>query len=221
MARIRSPNYPAFSLPEAISRIKIVYEKEQHLAAPKNVIAKHLGYSSISGASLKTVSAIGKYGLIEEAGNDKFRVSSLAVSILHPSNDEEKANAIREAAYKPDLFQEISAEWEGKVPSDENLKSYLLKRNFAMEAIPKVIKSYRETIDLVTRESGMYPVENGPVAQKTQEKPPVQTQTVPADTPMAISIIDDKIQVSATLKDLESVEKLIKALNATKALLPN
>lgn len=221
MSRIRSPNYPAFSLPEAIERIKVVYEKEQHLAAPKTVIAKHLGYSSISGASQKTVSAISKYGLIEEAGNDKFRVSSLAVSILHPSNDEEKANAIREAAYKPDLFQEISAEWEGKIPSDENLKSYLLKRNFAMEAIPKVIKSYRDTIDLVTRESGVYPVENGAVTPKMQEKPTMQTQTVSIDTPMSISIIGDKIQVSATLKDLESVEKLIKALNATKALLPN
>lgn len=224
MARIRSPNYPALSLPEAISRVKTVYEKEQHLAAPKNVIAKHLGYSSISGPSLTTLSALNKYGLIEEAGKDKIRVSQLAVSILHPSNADEKANAIREAAFKPELFAEISSEWGGQTPSDENLKSYLLKKNFALEATKRVIESYKATIELVTHESMMYPVNNGVSAPKIQEEPPMMSapqQVIQSqNAPMSVSILGDKIQVSATLIDKESVEKLISTLNATKVLLP-
>jgi len=90
MARVRSPNYPALSLPEAISRVKTIHDAEQHLAAPKDVIAKHLGYNGLNGAALSTVSAIGKYGLIEEANGDKMRVSPLAISILYPPSPAEK-----------------------------------------------------------------------------------------------------------------------------------
>jgi hypothetical protein len=90
MARVRSPNYPAFSLPEAIARVKLIHAQEQHLAAPKEVIAKHLGYGGMNGASIKTLSAIMKYGLLEEIGSDKIRVSPLAISILYPAKPEER-----------------------------------------------------------------------------------------------------------------------------------
>lgn len=224
MARVRSPNYPAFSLPEALNRVKVIHAAEQHLAAPKDVLVRHLGYGGLNGASTKVLSAITKYGLLEEAANEKMRVSPLATSIMFPANPQEKAEAIREVALKPPLFAEIYAEWDGAMPSDENLRSYLIRKNFATDALDKVIQSYKETIDLVTRECSVYPVESEPIAPQNQEKRPVQTQTYqqpPVDTPMAVSIIGDKIQVSATLADAASVEKLIAALNATKVLLPN
>src|SRR3546814_557240 len=104
MARIRSPNYPALSLPEAINRVKTIHNAEQHLAAPKEVIAKHLGYNGLNGASIKNISAIAKYGLLEETGGDKMKVSPLALSILYPSSGQEKARAIKDAASKPQLF---------------------------------------------------------------------------------------------------------------------
>ena len=67
MARVRSPNYPAISLPDALTRVKTIHDAEQHLAAPRNVIAKHLGYNGLNGAALTTISAISKYGLLEDA----------------------------------------------------------------------------------------------------------------------------------------------------------
>src|SRR5262245_1767543 len=165
--RIRSPNYPGLSLPEAINRAKGIHDAEQHLAAPREVIAKHLGYSGLNGAALMAISALGKYGLIEEANGDKVRVSPLAVAILYPSSPSERAAAIKQAASNPALFEEIASEWDGQRPSDENLRSYLVRRNFAVDAIDRVIKSYRETMDLVTQESGVYPA-NG--ANSGQEK---------------------------------------------------
>jgi hypothetical protein len=227
MARVRSPNYPAFSLPEALTRIKTIHTAEQHLAAPKEVIAKHLGYNGLNGASLKAISALSKYGLLDEAQGDKLKVSALAISILFPGKGDNRAEAIRTAAFKPALFQEIFAEWEGEQPSDENLRAYLIRRQFGADALDRVIQSYRDTMELVTRESGAYPAKTPPDLSAGQtETPPltpaIQTplRTPPPPGPMSVSFTGDRLQVSAILEDGEAVDKLIKALTATKALLP-
>lgn len=239
MPRIRSPNYPQLSLPEAINRAKLIHAAERHLAAPKEVIAKHLGYNGLNGASLVAISALGKYGLIEEVNGDKVKVSPLALSILYPKSPQEKNEAIEEAALKPALFAEIHNEWEGHRPSEENLRSYLIRRNFATEALDRVIKSYRETIDLVTQESEEYdPANVGSSGQKQEEgtmrdqfpmtpSPPTSGEgvgvhpTVKADSgDFRVSFTDGggAIEVSGRLKSAKSVERLIKALEAGKTL---
>src|SRR5437016_5983210 len=137
MARIRSPNYPAMSLPEAIDRIGRIHQEEQHLEAPREVMAKHLGYNSINGSSLKALSALLKYGLMAKTEGDRRRVTDLALQILHPRDPAERSAAIRDAAFRPALFAEIAKEWNG-IPSDANLTAYLIRRNFARDAIPEV-----------------------------------------------------------------------------------
>lgn len=230
MARVRSPNYPALSLPEAINRVKIIHEAEQHLAAPKEVIAKHLGYNGLNGAALSTISAIGKYGLIEEANGDKMRVSPAAISILYPPSPAEKAAAIKEAAFKPVLFAEIDKEWEGHSPSDENLRSYLVRRNFAVDAIDRVIKSYRETMELVTAESGVYtPAAKQPPPGHGTPKPaeglkiPVTThidsQMLSVERPFAVTFVGDAIDIAGRVADEASADRLIEAVQALKILL--
>jgi hypothetical protein len=57
MSRVRSPNYPALSLAEAIKSVASIHAAEQHLAAPKEVVAKHLGYTSFHGLAGRVVSA--------------------------------------------------------------------------------------------------------------------------------------------------------------------
>jgi hypothetical protein len=225
MARVRSPNYPALSLPEAISRVKIIHEAEQHLAAPKDVIAKHLGYNGLNGAALSTVSAIGKYGLIEEVAGGQMRVSPLAVTILYPPSSAEKAAAIKEAASKPALFVEIANQWEGHRPSDENLRSYLVRRNFAVDAIDRVIKAYRETMDLVTPESGVYPAQKqeDTVIQHRQPDPRIVSPVVPPGEvePFRIVYTRNGIEVSGRLTDTESAEEFIATVEMLKQRLPS
>jgi hypothetical protein len=234
MARVRSPNYPALSLPEAIKRVKAIHDAEQRLAAPKDVIAKHLGYNGINGAALSAISAISKYGLIEEAANGtKMRVSPLAITILYPPSEAEKAAAIKEAAYKPALFAEIDKEWEGHRPSDENLRSYLIRRNFAVDAIERVISAYKETMELVTLDSGDYtppgnqPQAATPAAPRAPAKPGITlpfmsqigSQVLSTERPFAITFAGDGIDIIGHVTDEESADRLIEAVNALKVLL--
>jgi hypothetical protein len=227
MARIRSPNYPALSLPEAINRVKTIHNAERHLAAPKQVIAKHLGYNGLNGAALTAISAISKYGLIEEANGDQLKVSPLAMTILYPPSPTERATAIKESAFKPPLFTEIANEWGGAQPSDENLRSFLTRRNFAADAIERVIKAYRETIELVTRESGEYhaPLTKPGMTERVGSVTSLKTRTVTATLESGVStsqigFIDDRIEVSAILYDQQGIQKVIDRLNAIKGQMP-
>jgi hypothetical protein len=228
MARIRSPNYPALSLPEAIDGVTKIHTAEQHLAAPKEVVAKHLGYTSFHGLAGRIVSAVEKYGLLEEVNGDKVKVSPLAMSILFPATPEEKQKALNEAAFKPPLFAAIRDEWQGSRPSDENLRVYLVRKKFASDALDRVIEVYKATMDLVTSDSGAYnPADTGPNGK--QEKPPMHTPpgqqvggrfTPPPAVPMRVSFNGDQLEVSAVLTDAEAVDRLVKALQANKTLLP-
>jgi len=228
MARVRSPNYPALSLPEAIKLVTAVQAAEQHLAAPKEVVAKHLGYSSYHGKAGRVVSALENYGLLEEVSGDKVKVSDLAMSILFPATPEEKRAALNTAAYNHPLFAAIRDEWQGSRPSDENLRVYLIRRKFGADALDRVIEVYKETMDLVTPESGVYPAQEGGQSAKNQEKPAMQsgqmtprfTAPLQASVPMRVSFNGDLLEVSAVLADAAAVDRLVKALEANKALLP-
>lgn len=232
MARVRSPNYPALSLPEAIKSATAIQAAEQHLAAPKEVVAKHLGYASLHGHAGRAISAIENYGLLEEVNGDKVKVSPLAMSILFPASPEEKQTALKEAAFKHPLFMAIKEEWQGSRPSDENLRVYLIRRKFAADALDRVIEVYKATMDLVTLESGVYPVQESGQPAKTQEKPTMQTPsgsqvaqrfTQPSpkpSAPMLVSFNGDLLEVSAVLSDAAAVDRLVKALEANKTLLP-
>ncbi|MBI3435834.1 MAG: hypothetical protein HY056_12270 [Proteobacteria bacterium] len=228
MSRIRSPNYPALSLPEAIKLVATIQVAEQHRTAPKEVVAKHIGYTTLHGLAKRMISAIENYGLLEEVTGDKVKVSPLAMSILFPSTPEEKQRAINDAAFKHPLFAAIKEEWEGSRPSDENLRVYLIRRKFAADALDRVIEVYKETMDLVTLESGVYPAQQGGQLVKSQEAAMQTTGnqgtsrlTPPAaPVPMRVSFNGDLLEVSAVLSDAAAVDRLVKALEANKALLP-
>ena len=226
MARKRSPNYPAISLPEAITRVQQIHEAEHQNPAEREVMAQHLGYSGLNGQSLKLLSALTKYGLLEKAGDGELRVSDRAIDILFPEGDQRQL-AIEAAAHGPALFADLREKWPNRPPSDEALRAYLIRRQFAHAAIDDVTQTFRETFDLVTRESGEYdslvkPPEN-------DQMPPTQTITEPVQPSLAgstmapdihrrVSLVDDHLEVSAVLTTVEDVEKLINALNAYKLL---
>ena len=139
MARIRSPNYPQIDLVEALRRVEIIRGKEGRTPASREVLAKLLGFGGLNGASMAVLSAMTKYGLMEDAGDKELRVSDLSDSILFPNEAQEKIRSVAEAATKPALFAEIREKWPNHPPSDENLRSYLMRRGFSQGALDNVI----------------------------------------------------------------------------------
>lgn len=234
MARVRSPNYPSISLPDAIERARKVYDREHtHKAAPE-VIAKALGYSGVNGSSLGVMSALKKYGLLEEVGKD-WKISSDALTILvDPLDSEERAEAIRRAAKAPALFATLLEEYGEKPPSDENLRAFLLKRGFAQSAVDAPIRSYRETLEFVSRLPGAYnePMEQAVASSREmggsapRKGQPSSTQTTypvlvtAHKTALAVLFDGVNVEVQATLDSGDAIDKLIRVLQANKPLLP-
>src|SRR5208282_3865097 len=153
--RVRSPNYPAIGLPEAVQQIQKLFEKISQHAAPRNALATGMGYSGLHGASATAISALMKYGLLDRDGED-YKLSDRAMKIIAPLSPGEKAEALRAAAKDPALFAELIDHFKGDVPNDDLMRSYLMRRGFATAAIPKVIQAFRETMDLVTRDGSLY-----------------------------------------------------------------
>jgi hypothetical protein len=153
---IRSPRYPVIGLPEAIERVRGVYRADNRNKIPKSLVAEHMGYQGLNGKSLGIIAAVSKYGLLE-GGVDAMWVTPLAVNILEREPDDpERIAAIREAAQKVDLYNEIDEQFPSKA-SDSAIRSFLIaKRQFLPDSAERLIRSYRETRDLVDALSGAY-----------------------------------------------------------------
>lgn len=179
--RPRSPNFPAISLAEALPRITQIYEKEFNHPADSDTLAKALGYSGTNGASDSVISAMKKYGLLENAGNREYKLSESAIDIcLHEKGSPERVKAIVEAAFTPPLFAELHDEYGNNLPSENNLRVKLIKRGFTPKSVGDVIRSYRDTLELVSQEAPAY---NAAVTGNTQEDPKPARETLNMQSP--------------------------------------
>jgi hypothetical protein len=152
MARQHSPSYPNMPLSKAIATVQKIFDADRQAPVDRAVAAKHIGYSGQSGASDKALASLAHYGLLEKAGKGETRVTQLAVDILHPDTPAERRAALRKAGLKPGVFQEIYDRYEGRLPSEEALRSYLLRANFQNIAINPVVHAYGETFRFLEQE---------------------------------------------------------------------
>lgn len=151
--RPRSPNYPNLSLPDAIARVRRVFERDRRSPLDRAVVAKHMGYSGLSGSSDKTISSIMQYGLLERVGKGEVRVSQLAVDIFHPDKPSDRSRAVGIAGMTPPLFRSLRERFPQSVPSPDALRSYLVRQNFLDRAISPVISAYTETCQFLEQEN--------------------------------------------------------------------
>lgn len=187
----RSPQYPATDLHDAIKRVQSVYEKEGRHSAPKEAVVEDIGYKGASGSSNKIVSALLKYGLLE-SHNGGFRVSDIAFTILiHEPKHPERAEAVREAAFRPVLFQRLYKEYGMSLPSDTNLRTRLLKEDFNQNVVNKVIRIYRETINFVEEENS----DEATVDAETVELRPLEEVIEPKKSSLGKNLEDDRDKI--------------------------
>jgi hypothetical protein len=190
--RIRSPNYPALSLPDAIDKVHMVYRAQHTHAAPREVVVKGMGYAGLNGASATAVSALMKYGLLDRDGED-LKVSQRAMCIIAPHSPEEKAQAIREAAVEPILFNELAEKFPGRMPNEELLKNYLVRKGFAPAALSSVISAYKETSEMVEHQNVGYDASGN---ETEESSPMMQAQPVMPKHPNSLSGMQDLVITS-------------------------
>lgn len=186
MANQRSPNCPQITFQDAIEKARMVYEKEYTHPAPRAVIATSLGYSGLNGRSLSMIGALRQYGILEGSG-DAQRISDDAVAYYVLEDGPERQQAIARMLFHPPFFAQIHDEFGDSLPSESNLKHYLMRNGFLPKAAEDVINVYRENIRLVEdmpkrytgkQDSGdeeMIASSNAPA----QYRPPNETLTAP------------------------------------------
>lgn len=90
-----------------------------------------------------------KYNLLTEIGNE-LKVSEDALTLLVDGKESaDWGDALRRSAFAPMLFAELRKQYGESMPSDENLRAFLLKKGFLQSAVDAPIRAYRETIALV------------------------------------------------------------------------
>ena len=231
--RVRSPNYPAISLSDAVEKLAKLRGAIHTHAAPRDVVLKGMGYGSANGASLGALAALNKYGLIQRKGSD-FRITERGTMYLFPQDREERMKAVQDAAAEPKIFAELNEQFPGGTASDELIRSFLLRNGFTPSAASIALLSYRETQALVERVCGQYGAkldesDEEPASMEHQQSttpasaqlgsPESVVEPVPSEAPFEVTITD-KIKGSFNFNNQEDVEDLISVLNAIKTRLP-
>jgi hypothetical protein len=177
--RERSPNYPTIGLPEAIKKIKAIYQQERRSSMPSEVAVKHLGYTSLNGHARSVLSALKKYGLlISDRGQGQVRVSDDAVTIcVYQEGAPERSEAIKRVAQKPEIFREILKEFPDGLGSEANLRAKLItRRGFTEAAANTFIRALKETVQLA--DSGIMRNNDPEVTLDSEPLPMTEPNTI-------------------------------------------
>jgi hypothetical protein len=238
---MRSPNYPGIPLKHAIDLTEKIFRADRTNAIDREVAAEHMGYSGLTGRTLKLLGALSQFGLLDKVGKGKVRVSPIAVSILHGIDDEEKHKALLAAATSPALFKRIREAFDQ--PSEKTITSFLMKEGFTDAAVAPVLKSYGETNSFLAasgvnesygksleneEESPLYQDDIEDYDMPIDEMPPALGQmgkpVVPApsqEQPLDYNLSTTGLRLSGTTNSATELKEFIAKLTLLAALLPD
>jgi len=146
----KSPVYPSIGLKNAITKVKMLYDKEKRNSVPKKRAAEAMGYKSISitGSALQLLSSLYQYGLIVRKKGE-VKLSDDAFTILNaPEDSPDKTEALTNCGSKPKVFSDIYAKYPDELPSDATLIWFLQQQNYSKNAAETIIQCYKETIEI-------------------------------------------------------------------------
>src|SRR5690349_13535896 len=95
-------NCPLIGLRSAINKAESIKRRENTRAVTKLDVATAMGYGNLHGTSYTAIDALMDYGLLEEAGEDKLKLSSVALDILSSDaseHDNKYIMAVQKAAF--------------------------------------------------------------------------------------------------------------------------
>src|SRR2546423_519638 len=109
MKRIRSPSYPAISLPDAIEFVRRLVEKTGPKPGPltRVEVLQGFGFTGVYGPSYLKLAAAKKFGLILGKEASGYSVSQRAMAILQPASPAQRQKALQSALVSPRLYSEL------------------------------------------------------------------------------------------------------------------
>ncbi|WP_395753795.1 hypothetical protein [Prosthecobacter sp.] len=147
----RGPQYPAFSLRDAIQKVRVVWDHEKRNPCPFNVLVSHWNFSIKSSGARTAVAALMRYRLLDRVG-EEYKVSNLALSILLDGDD--KAEALRSTALSPKIFADLWQKYGTDLPSEASLIHKLVLEGYNASSIPAIIKDWKDTIEFAGLKNG-------------------------------------------------------------------
>lgn len=151
--KLRSPGSPKSTLEDAISMARKLLGKLGKAAVKREVAAGSLGYGGMNGAALTALATLNHYGLTEGEHGGALRLSTLAVKLIHPLNEKQMEESLREAALHPTIFAEL---YEGGYGScdEETLCNHLIQKDFTQEGAKKAASVFKENLLFARLPSG-------------------------------------------------------------------
>jgi hypothetical protein len=242
----RSPSYPFISLRKAVERAQALYNGHRKEPTRLAALADTWSYSPSSSGLQQTVAAMKQFGLLEDVGSGaerKVQISDLARRILADLRPGVKEQAIAEAARRPRLIAEYLPKWLPDRPSDAHCISELhFDRGFGQPAAKVFLKVFDETVAYANLRQGdtdsdVAPgsdaVDKGSEEEGEGEKsgkaepwkplvsPPAvrNAGAIPLSERLQVVTTGNQLTISAALVSGREVDKLIRILQANKALL--
>lgn len=174
MARMRSPNFPSIPLENAIKFAREIYDKNRRATILREDAAKDLGYTGLTGRSLTVLGALNQYDLVENVSKGQLRVTKTAEDIFHGYPEDVKLAALHTAANAPSLYNEIYERFEGAVPGDNAVRSFLIQRGFTNEGVERALRAFLDTnryLEIAgASESYRAPTQSAPESPPTQQR---------------------------------------------------
>lgn len=177
MAKTRSPNYPSASLGDAIQSAKRFYAKAQRAAVHPEDAVKAMGYEGMSGAARSRLSALRKFGLLEDTKSGVRLTDPALAILLLPEGEPERQAAVNAAAMAPELFRELAAQYRDADASV--IAPYLVRaKKFSAAGAKQAVDAFQATLALVSDSDSGY---SSPKGDSTETRPSVIEHMTPAD----------------------------------------
>ncbi|MFN7114644.1 MAG: hypothetical protein ACK4PK_09850 [Alphaproteobacteria bacterium] len=148
----RSPRYPLWDLPEAISKAQKIYDANKAYAAGQDVVAVSIGYKdSNNGAYKKTIACLGYYGLVNVSGG-KVSVAKEFVSYLFAPDQKTKNGFLLNWMRGPQIFNALLAKYASDgLPSQQSISYALMNEHgFTPEAADKCTENFLSSYRFLT-----------------------------------------------------------------------
>lgn len=197
MSRQRSPSYPSVPLQQAVDLVAKIHKTCRTNIITREDAVREMGYSGLTGRSLKVLSALIQFGLLDKAGKGDVKVTQRAVEILHGIDRADREEAMLEAALAPQLFRDIHERFPDGIPAESAIRSYLIKQDFMDVAISPAINAFLETYRSVEhirdseshgREDDDAPSSVQPIEPKESPVSSAQASAVSAPAPLGIEM---------------------------------